>query len=408
MSLQRVLADLATRYPAEDQMVPDVERITLLLDLLGSPQRAYPSIHLTGTNGKSSTARMVDALLQGFGLRPGRYTSPHLDSVTERITIDGQPLSEERFAEVYDELRPYVEIVDSRMPVPLTFFEILTLAALLHFEAVGVDVMVLEAGLGGRLDATRAARFAVTLFAPIDLDHTAYLGPDVTAIAGEKAAVMEDGAPAFSAPQQPEAGAVLQVLAMRFGVTLRFVEPLAHPPRGLPGEHQRSNAALALAGARVIDSTVTAADLDDVRWPGRLERVPLGAGHLLLDVAHNPHGVAALVEHLGAHPARRAVLFGCLADKDAPSMLRELTTLDTPLWLTTPPGGGHVLDTPPGARSFPDPDDPTLRVAIDELLASGGELVVCGSHHLVGHLRAALLGADTDARWLSDPLTRAQ
>ena len=114
MSLQRVLADLATRYPAEDRMVPDLERITLLLDLLGSPQRAYPSIHLTGTNGKSSTARMIDALLQGFGLRPGRYTSPHLDSVTERITVDGQPLTEEQFVEVYDELGPYVELVDSR------------------------------------------------------------------------------------------------------------------------------------------------------------------------------------------------------------------------------------------------------------------------------------------------------
>lgn len=371
---------------------------------LGSPGSNIPAIHVLGTNGKGSTAAMCAHALR-HGRKVGLYTSPHLHRIGERVRVDGVAIADDEVQVLVDRV---LAVDDGRLPRPLTFFEILTLAALLHFEAVGVDVMVLEAGLGGRLDATRVARFAVTLFAPIDLDHTAYLGPDVTAIAGEKAAVMEDGAPAFSAPQQPEAGAVLQVLAMRFGVTLRFVEPLAHPPRGLPGEHQRSNAALALAGARVIDSTVTAADLDDVRWPGRLERVPLGAGHLLLDVAHNPHGVAALVEHLGAHPARRAVLFGCLADKDAPSMLRELTTLDTPLWLTTPPGGGYVLDTPPGARSFPDPDDPTLRVAIDELLASGGELVVCGSHHLVGHLRAALLGADTDARWLSDPLTRAQ
>ncbi|MGI8537626.1 MAG: bifunctional folylpolyglutamate synthase/dihydrofolate synthase, partial [Mycobacteriales bacterium] len=153
MTLQRVLAALSTRYPAEDQMVPDTERITLLCDLLGSPQRAYPAIHLTGTNGKSSTARMIDALLQGFGLRPGRYTSPHLDSVTERITIDGQPLSDEQFTAVFDELAPFVELVDSRMPLPMTFFEVLTAMAFAAFADAPVDVAVLEVGLGGRWDA---------------------------------------------------------------------------------------------------------------------------------------------------------------------------------------------------------------------------------------------------------------
>ena len=140
MSLQRVLAELGSRFPAEDQMVPDLDRITMLVDLLGSPQRSYPSIHLTGTNGKTSTARMVDALLQGFGLRPGRYTSPHLDSVTERITVDGVPLSDDRFAEVYDELAPYLEIVDAQSAHRVTFFEVLTAMAFAAFADAPVDV----------------------------------------------------------------------------------------------------------------------------------------------------------------------------------------------------------------------------------------------------------------------------
>jgi len=369
---------------------------------LGSPGAGIPAIHVVGTNGKGSTAAMCAQALR-HGRKVGLYTSPHLHRIGERIRVDGAAIADDVVQGLVDRV---LAIDETRLPRPLTFFEILTLAALLHFEAAGVDVMVLECGLGGRLDATRVANFTVTLFVPIDLDHTAYLGPDVTAIAGEKAAVMEDGAEAISAPQQPEAAAVLQVFALRFGVALRFVEPLAHAPGGLPGDHQRINAALALAGAQALDPEVTAADLDGVRWPGRLERVALGGGHLLLDVAHNPHGVAALVRYLWARPTRRAVLFGCLADKDAPSMLAQLATLGAPLWLTTPPGGGYRLDAPPGARSFSDPDDPELRAAIDDLLAAGGELVICGSHHLVGHLRAALLGAEADARWLGDPLAR--
>ena len=192
--LQHVMAALATRYPSEDRMVPDLTRITMLLDLLGDPQRAYPSIHLTGTNGKTSTARMVDGLLRSFGLRPGRYTSPHLDSITERITVDGQPLTEEQFVEVYDELKPYVEIVDSRSPVPMTFFEVLTAMAFAAFADAPVDVAVLEVGLGGLWDATNVVDAGTAVVLSVGLDHVPLLGTTLAEIAHEKAGIIAPGA----------------------------------------------------------------------------------------------------------------------------------------------------------------------------------------------------------------------
>ena len=146
MTLARVMEALAGRWPSENHMEPDLERITLLMDMLGSPQKSYPVVHISGTNGKTSTARIVDSLLRSFGLRVGRYTSPHLESVTERITIDGVPLTEEQFAAAYDDIAPYVELVDSRMPVPMTFFEVLTGMAFAAFADAPVDVAILEEG----------------------------------------------------------------------------------------------------------------------------------------------------------------------------------------------------------------------------------------------------------------------
>src|SRR3954468_20483305 len=145
-ALARVEKDLEARFPT--RMVPDLDRITDLVDLLGSPQRAYPSIHLTGTNGKTTTARMIDALLRGFGIRTGRYTSPHLQSVTERIALDGAPIDPERFATAYDDIAPFVEIVDGRHPDPVTFFELLTAMAFATFADAPVDVAIVEVGLG--------------------------------------------------------------------------------------------------------------------------------------------------------------------------------------------------------------------------------------------------------------------
>jgi dihydrofolate synthase/folylpolyglutamate synthase len=383
----------------------DLVAVRAVYAALGSPGAGVPAIHVVGTNGKGSTAAMVAHALGRRGRRVGLYTSPHLHRVGERVRIAGAALADEAVAAACER----VLAAESAGPRALTFFEVLTLAGLLAFETGEVDAIVLEAGLGGRLDATRILRFAATLFTPIALDHTAYLGPTIAAIAGEKAAVMEDGAPAFSAAQTEEAAAVLRGTAERCGVPLVFVPPLARAPVGLAGEHQRINGGLALAGARVLAAEATAEDLDGVVWPGRLERRRVGAGTVVFDVAHNPHGVAALAEHLRGSPAgERVVLFGCLADKDAPAMVAILAGLGCPLWLAPPPGSAYPLDgvAPAGARVFGSLDAPELAAASASLLARGGELVVCGSHHVVGQVRGELLGVAGDARALTDPLTR--
>src|SRR4051812_33155229 len=185
-------------------MVPDLDRIVDLMDLLGSPQRSYPSIHITGTNGKTTTARMIDALLREFGVRTGRYTSPHLESVTERIALDGLPIDPARFVSTYDDIAPYLDLVDSRHQERMTFFEVLTGMAFAAFADAPVDVAVVEVGLGGRWDATNVIDAPVAVVTPIGLDHVGILGDTVEAIALEKADVVHPGAVLVEAPQ-PEA-----------------------------------------------------------------------------------------------------------------------------------------------------------------------------------------------------------
>jgi dihydrofolate synthase/folylpolyglutamate synthase len=358
VTFQRVLAALATRYPAEDRMIPDLERIALLCDLLGSPQRGYPSIHLTGTNGKSSTARMIDALLQGFGLRPGRYTSPHLDSVTERITIDGQPLTDEQFTAVYDEIAPYVELVDSRMPLPMTFFEVLTAMAFAAFADAPADVAVLEVGLGGSWDATNVvdARTAVVL--PIGLDHMPLLGTTLTEIATEKAGIISAGATVVLAQQEPEAaevllrrcvdvGATVAREGLEFGVVSRATavggQLLSLQGLGgryddiylpLHGAHQAANAAAALAAIEaflgggdkgMLDVELIREGFARTASPGRLEVVRTSPT-VLLDAAHNAPGMAATVAALTDAFAftHLVAVVACLADKDVVAMLEVL------------------------------------------------------------------------------------
>lgn len=358
MTLQRVLAELATRYPAEDKMVPDLERIALLCDLLGSPQRAYPSIHLTGTNGKSSTARMIDALLQAFGLRPGRYTSPHLDSVTERISVGGEPLSEQRFGEVYDELAPYVEVVDSRMPDRMTFFEVLTAMAFAAFADAPVDVAVLEVGLGGAWDATNVVQAQTAVVLPVGLDHVPLLGTTVGQIAAEKAGIIHPGATVLLAQQVPEAAEVLLRRCVEVGATvaregLEFGVVSRAPAVGgqllslqglsgrydelylpLHGAHQAANAAAALAAVEaflgggdkgMLDADLVREGFARVASPGRLEVVRTSPT-VLLDAAHNPPGMAATVAALTEAFAftHLVAVVAVLGDKDALAMLEVL------------------------------------------------------------------------------------
>ena len=357
MSLQRVLAELGSRFPAEDQMVPDLDRITMLVDLLGSPQRSYPSIHLTGTNGKTSTARMVDALLQGFGLRPGRYTSPHLDSVTERITVDGVPLSDDRFAEVYDELAPYLEMVDARSAHRVTFFEVLTAMAFAAFADAPVDVAVLEVGLGGAWDATNVVQASTCVILPVALDHVPLLGNTLAEVATEKAGIIHEGATVVLAQQPPEAaevllrrcaevGATVAREGLEFGVVERRtavggqlldLQGLAgrYDELFLPlhGAHQAANAAAALAaveaflggGQGALDVELVRDGFARVSSPGRLE-VARTNPTVLLDAAHNPAGMTATVAALADSFAftHLVAVIAVLADKDVRAMLEVL------------------------------------------------------------------------------------
>ena len=342
------------------RMVFDLSRIEALLDLLGSPQRAYPAIHITGTNGKTSTARMIDSLLSAHGLRTGRYTSPHLATVRERISIDGEPVTEERFVEVYDEVAPVAAFLDQQEAnEPLTFFDVTTAMALAAFADTPVDVAVVEVGLGGTDDATNVLQANTCVIMPIGLDHTEWLGDTVTDIATAKSGIIYSGATVVSAAQEEaalepiverceEVGATLAVEGSQFGVLRRDVavggqllvlqglgavyEDVFVP---LHGAHQAQNAAVALAaveaflgagnGERQLDPETVRDGFARASSPGRLERVRT-APTILLDAAHNPHGMTATVTALTEEFAfsRLIAVLAVLADKDATGVLELL------------------------------------------------------------------------------------
>ncbi|GAA1767250.1 folylpolyglutamate synthase/dihydrofolate synthase family protein [Nonomuraea bangladeshensis] len=334
---------------------PTLDRIAALLDLLGSPQRAYPVIHIAGTNGKTSTARLTEALLKERNLRVGRFTSPHLVSMRERITVDGEPLSEERFAQVYEEIIPYVELADTQGR-RIQFFELLTAMAFAAFADTPVDVAVIETGMGGSWDATNVADGTVCVITPISLDHTDRLGPDIPSIAGEKAGIIKPGATAILAQQElaaaevlmrrsAEVGAVVAREGLEFGVMSREVAIGGQllTLRGLKGvydevylplygAHQAGNAACALAAVEALTGGDDPLDADLVRQafaqassPGRMEvvrRTPT----VVIDAAHNPGGMQATLE--GLHEAFDfAKVIGVVAvmrDKDVEGLLELL------------------------------------------------------------------------------------
>ncbi|MFF5177992.1 bifunctional folylpolyglutamate synthase/dihydrofolate synthase [Micromonospora sp. NPDC000316] len=340
------------------RMAFELDRIESLLDLLGSPQRAYPSIHLTGTNGKTSTARMIDSLLRAFGLHTGRYTSPHLETVRERISLDGEPVSEERFASVYREVKPLAELVDARSDEPLTYFDMTTALAFATFADAPVDIAVVEVGLGGAEDATNVIQAGVCVITPIGLDHTEWLGDTLQDIALAKAGIIHSGATVIAAAQEEEAaqpllercsevGATIAREGAEFGVLGRAVavggQVLTLQGLGgvyedvfipLHGAHQAQNAAVALAAVeaflgagarRQLDVEAVREGFASTSSPGRLERVR-NAPTILLDGAHNPHGMKATVTALQEEFAfsKLVAVVGVLADKDAEGLLELL------------------------------------------------------------------------------------
>jgi dihydrofolate synthase/folylpolyglutamate synthase len=349
-----IVARLTSRWP-EHRVAPSLGRIRALTELLGDPQRSYSVIHLTGTNGKGSTAAMIESLLRADGLRTGRFTSPHLMSVTERITIDGEPISDERFDDVWREIEPYVALVDQREidGVQMTFFEIVTAMAYAAFADAPVDVAVVEVGLGGAWDATNVADAGVAVVTPIDLDHTHLLGRTITEITREKAGIIKPGAHAILAGQSPEAAEVLLArcvevgaLPQREGVDFGVIDrklavagqvvrlssadgPIDEIFLPLYGAHQAANAAQALAaaeaflGLKALQPDVVREGFAQVHFPGRLE-VVRRSPPVVLDAAHNPHGAGATAAGITEAFAFAPLIgvIAVMADKDARGILQ--------------------------------------------------------------------------------------
>ena len=351
---------LLARWP-EHRIAPDLARIEMLCDLLASPQLTSPVIHVAGTNGKTSVARIIETLLRTMGLRTGLMTSPALRDLTERIEIDGEPVSTQRFVDVYRQVEPYLEMVDtasvSEGGPPMTMFEVITGLGYALFADSPVDVAVVEAGMGGRWDATNVNTADVAVITPIGMDHNDYLGETLAEIAAEKAGIIKPGARVVLAHQQPEALAVLVQAADDAGasvllpgtdyevisrglavggqvVTMRVADHVYEEVfLNLHGRHQADNAALAVAAVRALLGRNPEPDLvteafAQVHSPGRLEvigRHPL----TLADAAHNPHGMQALCLAVAESFTydRLVAVLAIMGDKDIDAMLSSLAQI---------------------------------------------------------------------------------
>ncbi|MBF0722029.1 bifunctional folylpolyglutamate synthase/dihydrofolate synthase [Sanguibacter inulinus] len=357
--LDAVYHSIISRAPEHD-IDPTLDRVAQVCELLGDPQKAFRTIHITGTNGKTSTSRMTERLVREHGLRTGRFTSPHLTSVTERIAIDGEPLSAERFIEVWKDVQPYVEMVDTSSQAAggpkLSFFEVLTVMAFAAFADAPVDVAIIEVGLGGLWDSTNVVDAEIAIIAPVALDHQQWLGETVEEIAAQKAGIVKDGATLVLAQQDPLAEDVIVEIAsargahiVREGTDIEVAERFAavggqlmslRTPAGLYteifmpvyGAHQAHNALLALtatealvSGGGALDGDVVGAAFQGVDSPGRLE-VVRRSPTILVDAAHNAAGARALVDAIeeSFDFTRLVGVVGILADKDAETILSLL------------------------------------------------------------------------------------
>lgn len=449
--LARVDAELNQRWP-ETKIEPSLERIELLMDLLGSPQHSFKSIHVAGTNGKTSTVRMIESLLRAFHRRTGRATSPHLQSVTERITLDGVPVHPRDFVRTWEEIKPYVELVDQRTGTPMSKFEVLTALAYAAFADAPVDVAVVEVGMGGEWDATNVIHPEVAVITPIGMDHTDYLGETIEEIAAEKAGVIKRRVDADDpltpsdnvtvvAEQDPVA---LQVVLERavevdsavaragseFGVlesgiavggqqlTLRGLagdyDDVFLP---LSGEHQARNAAVALAAVeaffgagpgRPLDVDTVRRGFAQVTSPGRLERMR-STPTTFIDAAHNPHGAKALGEALERDfDFHRLIgVVAVLGDKDAPGILASLEPHLSEIVVTqvSSPRALDAYDLAETAReiygeervhvadSLPGAYALAVELAEDADVQSGSGIVITGSVVAAGEART-MFGKD--------------
>jgi len=358
--LIQILKVLDAKWP-ESKIEPSLDRIKALVDILGSPQDTFRSIHIAGTNGKTSTSRMIDSLLQAFELRTGRFTSPHLESPLERISLNGTPITPTFFNYTYNDIASYIDLIDQRSDsngVPLSYFEIMTAIAFAAFADAPIDVAVLEAGMGGEWDATNVVSSDVAVMMPIGLDHQEYLGETIAEIAETKAGIFESGKPVVMAHQEMEAAQVLmrkaaemEAIPLRegldFGIEKRSLavggqlltiqgiggtyEDIFLP---LHGRHQGSNAAVALVtleaflggGSNTLDSDVIREGFANTSSPGRLE-VMRRNPTVMIDAAHNAHGAIALSQALAEEFTfdRVIAVVAILGDKDVVKFLNELS-----------------------------------------------------------------------------------
>ncbi|MCY4727849.1 bifunctional folylpolyglutamate synthase/dihydrofolate synthase [Nocardioides sp. STR2] len=431
---------LLSRWP-ETRLEPSLDRIQAFTELLGEPQHSFRSIHLTGTNGKTSTSRMIETLLRALDLRTGRFTSPHLERMSERISIDGEPLDDEAFVRAFNDVAPYTHLVDAEQEHPLSFFETIVAMAYAAFADAPVDVAVVEVGMGGTWDATNVIDADVAVVLPIAIDHAKYLGEDAVTIAGEKAGIIKPGSVAVLAEQTPEVAAVLLERAAESGATIaregmEFGVVARTPAVGgqvvslqglraryddvflpLYGAHQAQNAAVALAaveafaGSGVLDDDVVRAAFAEVTSPGRLEIVRRSPT-ILLDAAHNPHGaeaVAAALEDSFSFSPLVGVM-GVMEDKDHEGLLAAFephlthvvcTQNSTPRSMSAAALGRTAAEVFGEDRVSVVPD---LADAIDRAatLAEAGEAIdvsigagavlVTGSVVTVGEARSLLMG----------------
>jgi dihydrofolate synthase/folylpolyglutamate synthase len=396
-------------------IIPGLETMERLLDALGNPERSLRCLHVAGTNGKGSVCAITESVLRATGCRTGLYTSPHLVRFAERIRINGAEATDSLIQGGIARLREAtLGWPEELMP---TYFELVTALAFDLFARENCDVVVLETGLGGRLDATNVAPKLACAITPVGLDHTEWLGATLGAIAVEKAGIFLPGIPSVTAPQEPEALAALERVAGVLGSPLRVVEePLPEQlPLGLSGSHQRRNASLALALIRAAgfdpSPDAIAAGLSGVSWPGRFQRMECRGREMILDGAHNVHAARQLAatwrEHYGE--LRCTLIFGALADKDPAAILAELAPLCEKLVLV-PVDSPRSADPREWSRftgcSHPVPTvEGSLREALDHIFegesAGEGPVLLTGSLFLVGEALSLLDPGERDPRTAS-------
>lgn len=378
-----------------------LERIRAVLEALGNPQRAYRVVHVAGTNGKGSTCAMIEAGLRSAGVRTGLFTSPHLIEPTERIQIDGIPVTPGEFQRAFNVVHEIAEKLE--LDCHPTYFETVTAMGFWLFRERRVETAVVEVGLGGRLDATNVVEPAVTVITPIDFDHEIYLGHTLEAIAGEKAGILKPGVPAVFAGQRPEAAAVLERRAAELGIAVKRAEDfpvrdLEIDARGarfsglrvpLAGEHQIDNA---IAAALSLESLgVSPQGIAEARWPGRLEHVSPNPD-IILDGAHNPAGARALARYLERfYPHRkRWLIYGAMRDKAIEEIAGILFPLANELIFTAPDYSRalrpEALQEIAGRGRTAASIEAALKLAA--AAAPDDVVVITGSLFLVGEARA--------------------